>query len=294
MSKRSGIMLAYPFEERRLMEAKFGWKFPVIVQPKLDGERCRAVPTGNGFKLLSSECNEIISVPHIAERLTKIFKEDSTIELDGELYVHGWSFNEIHSVVSRRSEETRHEKSELMQLHLFDVVSSEQQLVRTTLLRRLPQSYSVRVVPHIIASNMNDILDIYKRYLSVHYEGIIIRHIDAPYMRKRSRFMLKFKSKKEDFYKIVEVIEALNKNGLPLRMVGAFRCIGSDETVFGIGAGNLSHQKRKDLWKDRASLIGKFCRVQYQSILSGGSPRFGLCKSIEDENPEDISIKGVL
>ena len=42
IKKRSGIMLCYPLEERRLINPKFQWanNFPVIVQPKLDGIRC--------------------------------------------------------------------------------------------------------------------------------------------------------------------------------------------------------------------------------------------------------------
>ena len=39
MGKRTGIMLCYPFEEKRLNK----WNPPYIIQPKLDGERCRAV-----------------------------------------------------------------------------------------------------------------------------------------------------------------------------------------------------------------------------------------------------------
>lgn len=39
MSTRTGIMLASPLDEGKLAK----WPRPYIVQPKLDGERCRAV-----------------------------------------------------------------------------------------------------------------------------------------------------------------------------------------------------------------------------------------------------------
>jgi hypothetical protein len=56
---RTGIMLCYPFEEKRLN--KWGNKF--LLQPKLDGDRCRAIFDEYGkVKLLSSEENEFNSV----------------------------------------------------------------------------------------------------------------------------------------------------------------------------------------------------------------------------------------
>jgi ATP-dependent DNA ligase len=97
MSRRSGIMLCYPFEEKRLLK----WDCrSVLVQPKLDGERCRAVITNGNVQLLTSENNEIYSAPHIVEALSANFKEE-TIELDGELYIHNADFSEIHSIRGR-------------------------------------------------------------------------------------------------------------------------------------------------------------------------------------------------
>jgi len=46
-----GIMKAVPFETKRLDK----WQPPYIIQPKYDGDRCRAVKLDNGnFLLLSS------------------------------------------------------------------------------------------------------------------------------------------------------------------------------------------------------------------------------------------------
>ena len=61
------IMKCYPFSEERLAK----WAVPFIVQPKLDGVRCRVVPLSGaseeGCLLLSSEENVIFSVPHLNE-----------------------------------------------------------------------------------------------------------------------------------------------------------------------------------------------------------------------------------
>lgn len=294
MSKRKDIMLCYPFEERRLLEPKFGWRWPVIVQPKLDGERCRVVKSPLGVILLSSECNEFVSVPHINRHLKAVARRNSYVELDGELYVHGWDFSEIHSVVSRR--ENIHERSELMQLHIFDFVSPLHQIARTTMLTyyRGFEEGPIKLVPSSIANSMEEIMSTYDRFINLGYEGIVVRHINAPYVRKRSRFMMKFKPKKEDYYRIVNVLEAVDKRGIHLDMVGAFQCAGSDGTLFNIGAGRLNHDRRRSLWSDWHELLDKFCHVQYQSINPSGAPRFGLCIDISDDNPEEASGGGIL
>lgn len=293
MGKRSDIMLCYPFEERRLTEPKFGWKWPVIVQPKLDGERCRVVIRDNKITLLSSECNEIISVPHINNYFQKFFGYEFP-EFDGELYLHGLDFSEIHSIVSRK--ENIHEQSELMQLHIFDFVSDLPQLTRTHRLDAYGWSGSgpLKLVSSRIAFSMSEIMIIYNSFIDLGYEGIIIRHTRAPYVRKRSRFMLKFKPKKDDYYKIIGVNQAISIAGEPLSMIGAFQCQGSDGTPFKIGAGKLTHEERKNLWKDRHTLIDSFAHVQYQNITSGGVPRFGLCIDVTDKNPEETSGGGIL
>jgi hypothetical protein len=96
-----GIMKCYPFEEKRLAK----WSPPYIVQPKYDGVRCRAIPTQSGYILLSSEENVIFSVPH----LNQIFNAlHLNCELDGELYCHGMSFEEIVSITSRTVSSLRH------------------------------------------------------------------------------------------------------------------------------------------------------------------------------------------
>ena len=103
---RSGIMLCYPFEEKRLAK----WSPPYVVQPKLDGERCRYKQYEGGSFLLSSQENVIFGAPHIKHYLDSVCP--TGLHLDGELYCHGkyrdWEtdrkstrLNSSHSAKSR-------------------------------------------------------------------------------------------------------------------------------------------------------------------------------------------------
>ena len=282
--KRRGIMLCMPFEESRLAK----WTPPFIIQPKLDGERCRALVDDSGVcRLLSSEENVIISVPHINAAIESLHLR--SIELDGELYVHGASFSDIHSIVSRR--ENIHPDSQYMELHLFDIVGDGRQLGRTLqLLELLPERKTgiptggvLHVVPTRAVHDLESIMKGLEDYISRGYEGIIVRDAFAPYVRKRSTQMMKFKPRKEDLYEITGTAEEVSIEGVPKNSLGALICNGSGAT-FNVGSGSLlTREAREQLWQVREGLIGKYARVKYQHLTTAqGVPRFPVVVEIVD------------
>lgn len=277
---RSGIMLCYPFEEKRLRT----YKKPYIIQPKLDGERCRAIFDDAGFvTLLSSEQNEIISVPHIKDQLESI--KVANIELDGELYIHGLPFEEIHSRVSRRVE--LHHDYEQVEYHVFDVVANAENEFRMKALhtifdvRRLP---SVKMVRGLEAETLDDIMLYYDLFIKEGFEGFVIRNPSGIYVRKRTTNLMKFKPKKSDIYKIIDTAEEISIHCVPKGTLGALICVSDDNTTtFSIGTGFTSDQRR-ELWKIRDTLPGKWVEVQYQHITSGRRvPRFPVFSKIIDD-----------
>ena len=265
---RKGIQLAYPFEEKRLLK----WKPPYIVQPKYDGERCRAIPIGEGkYMLLSSQENPFFSVPHITNALSKL---GTDIELDGELYCHGMSFEDIHSRVSRTV--NLHPDYGCIKYHIFDYVSNEPQIVRMNTLPNLigKETNAMLVAPYYICNNLEDVMKSYVLLINKGYEGIIVRHLEAPYVRKRSIYMMKFKPKKEDIYEILGWKEEIDKEGNPKDHLGAIICTSDEGTIFSVGSG-LTNEDRKTLWDSRESLKGRKVKVQYQHLTSGKKvPRF--------------------
>lgn len=280
---RSGIMLAQPFEEKRLNKWGSG---PFIIQPKLDGDRCRAViDTAGKVTLYSSEENIITSVPHINYQLSQLHLNN--IELDGELYIHGDNFEHIHSIVSRRV--NQHYASENMQFHIFDVVTADPQIIRLRAAKIMLDKdinihlESLQFVEWEYVSDLQSILEQMHRYKDSGYEGIILRHPKAPYVRKRSPYMMKFKPKKSDIYEIIGYQEEISIHNIPKGRLGAFLLRGDDGTVFKVGSG-FNDEQRTLYWKSRELLIGKWCEVQYQSITSKEKvPRFPIFVDVKED-----------
>ena len=273
---RSGIMLCQPFEEKRLKK----WKPPYIIQPKLDGDRCRAIIDSAGkCTLLSSEENTIASVPHIVSAIESLHLH--SIELDGELYIHGAPHSDIHGIVSRS--ENLHPHSDLMEYHVFDLVNHLPQISRTNLLldtipfRQTGRMYlALQIVPSRIVSTLDEIMAVQEEFAKEGYEGFVLRDIEAPYVRKRSTSMMKFKPRKEDIYEIVGWQEEVSVEGVAKNSLGSLLCTGDDGTRFNVGSGSLlTRDARQELWDKRDLLVGRYARVKYQHLTHArGVPRF--------------------
>jgi len=287
--KREGIMLCYPFEEKRLEK----WGGIAIVQPKLDGVRCRAVwqPTGSWI-LLSSQLNEIISVPHINQALHKAFPEGGP-ELDGELYTHGLSFEQVFSATSRTRE--LHADSENIELHIFDLIKENtMQTIRLKYLRDLnleTSSEFLKVVPDKLAVGAEEVMTIKEALCSDGYEGIIVRKPDGLYVRRRSTEIMKFKPKKSDWYRIVGVQEEVSIHGELKASLGALICSSDEGETFNVGTG-FTRLQREELWEMQDDLLGKWCHVEYQHITPGrGVPRFPVFVRVVDDWKEEKEVK---
>lgn len=294
--KREGVMLCYPFEEARLLgkiKRTIPFAKPYLVQPKLDGERCRVLLSrGEAPKLLSSTGNLIVSVPHINRALAEWYKAIGTgchmkpIELDGELYCHGMDFNNIHSIVSREYLETLHEDRRQISLHLFDVIEQGTQLERLENLAFVKRGVSrydipfIKIVDTYFANNLQGIMEHYEEFIKQGYEGMIIRCPNNLYERKRSRRVMKFKPKAFDYYTIKDVYEAESMEGIAKGMIGGF-IVSSGEELFKVGAGTLTHKQRIEYWEQRDRLQGKTLHVKYQTKQENDIPRFAIALRVE-------------
>lgn len=269
------IMKCVPFEERRLLK----WQPPFIVQPKYDGVRCRAVPSSLeniSYLLLSSEENILFSVPHINRALSDL---RLNVELDGELYCHGKSFDEIYSITSRTV--NLHPNFLDIQFHVFDVVNELPQMKRTILLEAIKGIHRhIKVAPFWLCEDLDEITRTFDILVQDGYEGIIVRNFEAPYERKRSTWVMKFKPKKSDEYKIVGCGEEISIEGNPKGRLGYLECISGDGNTFKVGTG-FNDEQRAQLWDIRGLLPGMTCKVKYQHITSGRKvPRFPVFSEI--------------
>lgn len=263
-----GIMKCYPFEEKRLEK----WQPPYIVQPKLDGDRCRNFPGENNL-LLTSEENPIFSVPHINEEILRLGL--NKLPLDGELYNHEiykYGGHElIHGIVSRTV--NLHPLSQKMEFHVFDIQNKfDNQLVRQMSVNNLPDSKYIKKVPYWICDDLDDIKKVYDLIVLQGYEGIIVRNIHNMYQDKRSTFLMKFKPKQKDDYTIIGWKEEISKDGIPKGRIGSLVMSSQEGDEFSVSAG-LDAEEKARLWEIRGLLKGMTATVHYQHLTNRRVPK---------------------
>ena len=260
------IMKAYPFSEERLTK----WTPPYIVQPKYDGIRCRALPleTAEGCLLLSSEENIIYSVPHLNGILAGLSLK---AELDGELYCHGMSFEQITSITSRSV--NLHPDYPRIQFHIFDIVNDQPQMKRSLIIENLRGiNPHIVVAPFWLCASLDDVKQTYDRIIKLGYEGIIVRNTMGPYEVKRSLWVMKFKPKKFDTYKIVGWNEEISKDGTPKGRIGSIVMSSQLGDTFAVSAG-LDNDEKARLWLIRDKLDTKSAIVHYQHLTDKKIPK---------------------
>jgi ATP-dependent DNA ligase len=258
-------MLAHPLTQRRL--DALGPKF--FVQPKLRGERCRVSWFHGDPVLLSSYGNVFHYLGHIEKALQDISDELGEIPFDGELYVHGWSQEEINSACNRLVNKSSF--STEMEYHIFDLQEKDvTQVERLAFLKAFDNRGLIKPPLRLVETGITDqdhVLNVAADFVDRGYEGIICRHVQGLYEMKRSASLVKYKPTETDTYQIVEIIEAISQEGEPKNMVGAFYVSAHDDfEPFKVGAGKLTHKEREKIWRQRHAYIGKNLVVKHETI----------------------------
>lgn len=273
---RTGIMLAKPFEARLLRQ----WNCEAFyAQPKLNGRRARAVCGAEGYTLLSSEGKTLPSARHIEQQLNAtLFANGIRETLDGELYTHGMSLQNIGSLAAPRV--NLKAESAKLDYHVFDTchrLFTQAQRVSTvaTLEPFFAKTLNVKRVPTLLLRE-GQLTQFLELCLSEGFEGIVLRDPTAYYLPKRVGTMLKLKPRSVDSYRITGAFEAIDKYGEPKAMLGGFHLVGKLGEQFSCGAGVLPHSERRRLWQlwleFPHALVDKFVVLKYQELSERGVP----------------------
>ena len=195
-------MLAQEYNKRRKKI-----QFPVSIQPKLDGYRCFGYLKGARVDLLSRG-GKTFTAGHIAADVGKILAQYPGLILDGELYVHGMSLQNIGSLIKRPREE-----SKALRYYLYDCTMGkeetwkerEQMLLQLLQLVGQAQLQYISIVDTFEVGDDVTVHQFHDAFVADGYEGAIIRTSDHPYrFGYRSPGLLKLKDFEDKEFPIVD------------------------------------------------------------------------------------------
>ena len=273
-------MLAYKVDKKPV-----DWSEKVFMQPKLDGVRCIIQLNDEGEVYAYSRTGKPwLNINHILKDLKPFFDKHPDVILDGELYNHDLrdDFNKIISLV-RKTKPTdldRSEAAELVQFHCYDYAngSDDYSTRMNNLATSDMYSYCVRYV-HATSVTEDQTYIQHQCNLDEGYEGSILR-LDAPYQRKRSYNLQKFK----DFHDTeATIIGYVSGKGKRTGTLGKFLMIDDEGIKFGCPPGKgYNYKMLADILDNVGDYIGKRATFTYFERTPAGSYRHPFYKAIRN------------
>jgi len=272
-------MLAHKFDRSRVDFTR-----PVYIQAKLDGVRCVFTKYG----AFSRNNKRFMNIDHIEKALKPFFAEQPDVILDGELYNHELKddFEKIISLVRKQkpTDEDRLEAKNLVQFHVYDyfdgVVYDSYQTRMQLLANAGFYDSQIKHVPALLVDSYNYARVQHEEFLSLGYEGSIIRNGDGIYKHGRSYDLMKFKDFSDTEATIIDYVTGKGKRTGTL---GKFIMRDDDGVEFGCPPGKgYSYKDLKIMLKNVNSYIGKRATVTYFQRTKANSYRHPLFKCIRN------------
>ncbi len=261
-------MLAHRFDKH---SSKIS--YPAWTQAKLDGSRCLARKK-NGVVTLWSRTGKVTTIPNkIIEELEGLLQEGECV--DGEIYVHGWTFQRLISATKKRGPDT-----DLLEYHIYDS-PAKNKTFEERFIEAFPRSREtsrVKIVPTIEVKDLDNLNEQEQLALSSGYEGLMVRNRNSPYKYKNRSFDLqKVKRFKDDEFEIVGGREAVGRESGTV----IFTCVTTAGLEFSVRPKG-TQEERKAMFRNLSSYIGKYLTVQYFELTDENKPRFPVGVAVRD------------
>ena len=214
-------------------------------------------------------------LPCIPEEIINMMAEEG-VALDGELYLPGYGINEINSFI-KNTELPQHYK---LQFWLYDIcienmsAKNRQNHIDDFLLGKVHRSRihtkeehlnntdRLVVLPNFDCSNINEAILRRDAFISLGFEGLVIRKTDAEYQfgGRRNNSMLKFKKKEDGLFTIVDIVP----EGIKRSNLGKFVLKNDINDELFECTYNAPHSAQEEILANKAKYIGKCALVEYR------------------------------
>jgi DNA ligase-1 len=288
-------------------------RFPVAMQPKLDGVR--------GVNLHGRMTARTLK-PFKNKHTGLFFSQAAFLGLDGELAAEHEAHPRLCSLTSSATGTI--EGTPWLMWHVFDYLRPEfagmpykrryaflDQLVERIKMEQPVLGAHLTLMPMLIVKDMTELECLIEDNIDKGYEGTIIRDLEAPHKNGRSTptqgSLLRIKSFVEVDCIVEEVVEGQSNqneatvnalghtersthqaNMVPNGMCGALICKLAEDALhpftqeiihrkgdhIRLAAGKMTHDERVEVWRNRAKYLGERCKGKIFPTGIKDKPRF--------------------
>lgn len=266
-------MLAQKFNPKKI-------HFPATASTKLNGLRLLA-SVKNGNVTLRSRTGVVWDIPHI-EECVKVFAGTDDMMLDGEVYIHGASLQNLNGLVKNTARPER----QALQYHLYDLPlfggHSEKWETRWEMLNGLFHEYegkvrneTIQLVTQTIVNSEDELKAFEKQAILAGYEGVILRFHGEPYgFNQRPKSMMKIKNFQDSEFEVLSMRSRVHSvNGADTTICDICVCRNNlnDETFEVVPRGSV--EQKAIYWRDREQYIGRRLIVRFLERSDDGIPQ---------------------
>ena len=252
--------------------------FPVLAQPKLDGNRCLAAKIDDEIKMWSRGGKPII-LPHVAQALDAVLPEGLIV--DGELYCHGETLQTVTSWIKKLRPESSQVRYHIYDAAIEDACFSER---HASLAALIEENESLCLVETVEAGNDDDLQRLHREWLEAGYEGTMVRARGVGYETgKRAKQLQKLKDFQDAEFEIVGF-----EDGAPyIKDEGTFQvvvyhCRSGNGKIFKATAPGTMHEKHA-AWETREATLGRMLTVKFFNYTPDGLPYLPVALRIRDD-----------
>jgi hypothetical protein len=295
-------MLCSPFEQKLVDKIKF----PAYAQMKMDGMRFNAIVRDGKCEFRSRNGKEILLLGNLEQEFISLAGSIDCV-FDGELLVmledeHQFADRQTgNGILNKANKGTiSAEQAALVHASVWDLIpyvqfidgycqtpySKRFSTLEAIVNKQSSKNKKIWAVTSTIVQTLEEAQGIFQEYLSLGYEGIILKDGNGVWEDKRSKTQIKFKGELECDLKIVAVEEG---SGKAVGMLGAIVCESADGIVkVNVGSG-FNDAQRKQYWKE--NLVDKIVAVKYNSRIKNkvGEESLFLPVFIELRDDKDVA-----
>lgn len=199
--------------------------------------------------------------------LNQLFEANPELQLDGEIYRHGWTLNVISGLCRLETLTDKH--SELI-FNCYDtIMETEPFTQRIEVLRdiaaKVPENSKLKIVTHYLISN-NDVDNYHDLFISEGYEGAVIRDPDSKYKPgSRGKAWQKIKKFVDNEYEIVGLVEGLREEDMCFLM--------KTKEGYEFKAKPVGTREDKQYYRENINdMIGKLATVKHFGMTNTDKP----------------------
>ena len=300
--KEYPCMLCSPFEQKLIDKIKF----PAYAQMKMDGMRFNAIVREGKVEFRSRNGKQIHLLGHLEKEFAALAGDVDCV-FDGELLVmlegdHQFADRQTgNGILNKANKGTISDKeATLVHATVWDVIpylyftdghcpvpyATRFSSLGDLISKQSSKNKRIWLVASEIVETYEKAQEIFNEYLSLGYEGIILKDGSGEWEDKRAKHQIKFKGELECDLKIVAVEEGTGKYA---GLLGAIVCESADGVVkVNVGSGfNDAHRKTLT----EKDLIGKIVAVKYNARIKNkqGEESLFLPIFVEVRDDKDVA-----